>query len=79
MYFPRLAERVRFLKEDEEGVVAMSDYFEEREKKAVEKAQKKSQESMAIRALKLGKLTLEEIAECTGLTLKGVQALEAAL
>lgn len=83
MYLPKLSERVRFLKEGEEGVNAMSNYFDERQAKAVEKAvekaaiatEKKTKENMALSLIELGKLTLEEIARCSGLTLKRVQIL----
>ena len=79
MYFPNLAERVKFFKEDEAGMIQVSTYFEEREakavEKAVEKAEKKKTESFALKCLELGKMTLEEIANCTGLTLRQVQAL----
>lgn len=79
MYFPRLAARMKFLKEEEGGATILSDYFEERERKAVEKAEKKVEkevkENMAIKLIHLGKLTLDEIAKCSGLTLKKVQML----
>ena len=75
MYLPRLSERVKYLKEDEEGVSIVSDYFEERQAKAVEEAQKREKESLVLKLLEMGKLTLDEIAVCTGLTLKRVQML----
>lgn len=83
MYLPKLAERVKFLKEREEGIVTMNNYFEELQQKAVEKAvekavrntEKKAKENMALKFIELGKLTLEEIATCSGLTLKRVQML----
>ena len=75
MYLPGLSERVKFLKEDEEGVSIVSDYFEERQAKAVEEAQKREKESLVLKLLEMGKLTLDEIAVCTGLTLKRVQML----
>ena len=79
MYFPRLAARIKFLKEDEEGIMTVSNYFEEREAKAVKEAEKKAvskeKESIALKFLELGKLTLEEIAKCSGLTLKRVEML----
>ncbi|MBR0075549.1 MAG: hypothetical protein IJP96_07335, partial [Synergistaceae bacterium] len=81
MYFPRLAARVKFLKE-EEGEIIVSNYFEEKQekavKKAVEKAEKKNQEAkenFVLNLISLGKLTFEEIAKCSGLTLKKVQML----
>lgn len=75
MFFPRLAARVRFLKDEEEGIVTMNTYFAEREKKAVEAAQ----ESIAMRLIHLGKNTFEEIAACSGLALGRVQQLAGAV
>ena len=75
MYFPRLSARVKYLKEDEEGMATVSNYFEERQAKAVIEAEKRTKESTALKFLGLGKLTLEEIASCSGLTLKRVQML----
>ena len=75
MYFPRLSARVKYLKEDEEGMATVSNYFEERQAKAVIEAEKRAKESTALKFLGLGKLTLEEIASCSGLTLKRVQTL----
>ena len=78
MYFPRLAARVRFLKEDEEGVTIVSNYFEELQAKAIKAEQKKAakaKEDFVLNLISLGKLTLEEIAKCSGLTLKKVQML----
>ena len=86
MFFPRLAARIKFLKEDERGVKIVSDYFAEREAKAVkeavkeaQKAQKKEKENMVLYLINLGKLSLKEIAECSGLTLKKVQMLATTL
>ena len=83
MYFPRLAARVKFLKEDQEGITMVSNYFEElqakavkeAEEKATKKAQQQEKENLVLNLLTLGKLTLEEIAKCSGLTLKKVQML----
>lgn len=79
MYFPRLAARVKYLKNDEEGVAIVSNYFEELQAKAVREAEKKTakkeKETIALKFLGLGKLTFEEIAQCSGLTLKRVNML----
>ena len=53
----------------------VSDYFEERQEKAVKEAQKREKESLVLNLINMGKLTLEEIASCSGLTLKRVQTL----
>lgn len=57
----------KYLKEDEEGVTVMSSYFEEQ--------RKKEKEGIAFKLIQLGKNTLDEIAECTGLTLRRVHQL----
>ncbi len=75
MYLLRLSERVKYLKEDEEGVSIVSNYCEERQAKAVEEAQKREKENLVLKLLEMGKLILYEIAVCTGLTLKRVQML----
>ena len=78
MYFPRLAARVKFLKEDEEGITMVSNYFEAQQAKAIKAEQRKAakaKEDFVLNLISLGKLTLEEIAKCSGLTLKKVQML----
>ena len=66
-----LAERVRYFKEDEEGVAAMCEAMEDmRNEAALEKAKK-----TALNMLMLGKLAYEEIAQCTELPLDEVKAL----
>ena len=46
MFFPRLAARIKFLKEDERGVKIVSDYFEELRTKALKQAHKKDMENI---------------------------------
>lgn len=53
----------------------MANYFEELIERAEKKAKKRISEKVARNLLKLDKLTLEEIATITGLTLKRVQKL----
>ena len=53
----------------------MSSYFEEQRRKAVEEAEKKAQENIAMKLIRLGEDTFEKIANCTGLTLRRVKAL----
>ena len=82
MFFPRLAARVKFLKEDEKGVTILANYFEELQAKAVKEAEKKARkdkENFVLNLISLGKLTLEEIAKCSGLTLKKVRMLATTL
>ena len=64
-----ITERVRYFKEDEEGVAAMCKAMEDmRNEAALEKAKK-----TAINMLFLGKLSYEEIAQCTELPLDEVK------
>ncbi|MCR4818711.1 MAG: hypothetical protein K5841_07115 [Fretibacterium sp.] len=54
-------------------------YFEERERRAAEAATKaatkKAEQTFAMKLIQRGKDTMDEIAECTGLTLRQVKAL----
>jgi hypothetical protein len=71
MYYPVLAERVRYFKEDAKGV---SDLCRVVEELAVEYAKDNAVE-IALKIIGSGKLTLEEIAEYTGLSVDEVEAL----
>ena len=73
MYYPLLADNVRHFKQTEEGVNAMSGVFEEF---ALEVIDDNSKE-IALRMLEAGKLSFDEIALYTNLTIAEVQALAA--
>lgn len=91
MNYGILAERTRYFKEDKEGFSTMSRIMEEFLKKetakaaanaaakaaaeAAEKAKWESNRATALRMLKIGKLSYEEIAEYSGLSLDEVKAL----
>ena len=82
MYFPRLAARARFFKQTEEGLQNMSNVFDEIRQEAAAEAEaraearaKQEKENFVLGLLKLGKLTLEEIAECSGLSMARVRKL----
>lgn len=72
MYYEVLADRVHFFKEDEKGVAIMCKAMEEMRKEAVHEH--------AVRIVKallaIGKLTYEEIATSSGLTVDEVKALD---
>ena len=63
--------------------VYYDDYFDklqeamlkEAEERAEKRAEKREKEANVLQVIKFGKMTLEEIAECFGLTLKRVQTL----
>jgi hypothetical protein len=68
MYYPVLAERTRYLKEDAKGAVAMC--------RIVEELTREFAEEVAVKIIDSGKMTLEEISECTGLSVDELKALE---
>ena len=68
MYYATLAERVRYFKEEQKGVVAMC--------KALEEMRKNERIEVAQRMLLSGKLGYEEIASYTELTVEEVKALD---
>jgi hypothetical protein len=67
MYYPVLAERVRYFKEDVKGVDTMC--------KLMEDLFVEDRKEIAIKIIDSGKMTLKEIAECTGLSIDEVKAL----
>lgn len=72
MHYKKLADRVRYFKEDEEGVNTMSGIVEELMEEFIDDEKKES----ALRLLKIGKLSNEEIAEGLGIDIDVVNALE---
>lgn len=68
MYYATLAERVRYFKEEQKGVVTMC--------KALEEMRKNERIEVAQRLLENGKLSYEDIAMVTDLTLEEVKALD---
>ena len=72
MNYEALAKKARYFKQDEKGVAAMSKILEDMRNEA---AQDKAKET-AVRLIKLGKMTLEEIAEATELPLDLLKELE---
>ncbi len=68
MYYTTLAERVRYFKEEQKGVVTMC--------KALEEMRKNERIEVAQRMLRSGKLDYEEIASYTELTVEEVKALD---
>ncbi len=79
MVYPQLADGVRYYKETEGGRETMCKIVEEiRKEAALEaaiKAAREKQLQVAKAFIALGKLTFEEIAQCSGLTLEEVKAL----
>ena len=81
MYYPVLAERVRYLKESEEGKKFMGSVFdqwkEEVAKEAEQKAIEKNSREIACRMIEEKELEDEKIARYSGLTLEEVRKLSA--
>ena len=75
MYYNELSERMRFLKESERGNEIMSMSMQELIDEGAKKGTYDANIKTAKRLLKLGKNTIEEIAECTGLSEKKVKSL----
>ena len=86
MYYEKLAERVRYFKEDVEGVDKMTDVFEivaqkaaqeaaqEATQKATQKATQETKQKIA-RSMLANGMTLEDIAKCTELSIEEIKAL----
>lgn len=67
VHFKQLADKVRYFKEDEKGVAAMC--------KVMEDMREETKIESAVNLLKLGKLTIEEIAKAIGLSVEKVAEL----
>ena len=72
MNYELLAAKARYFKQDEKGVATMCKIMEDMRNEAVQNKAKKT----AIHLIKLGKMSLEEIAEATELSLDTVKELE---
>ncbi|MCM1157531.1 MAG: hypothetical protein NC300_08280 [Bacteroidales bacterium] len=80
MNYEVLARRARHFKQDKEGVAAMCKIMEDMRKEAAREAAREAEYNKArrtaVRLIKLGKMSLEEIAEATELPLDMVKELE---
>ena len=76
MNYEVLAKKARYFKQDEKGVAIMSKIMEDMRNEAAEKAEQNRAKKTAAHLIKLGKMTLEEIAEATELSLDTVKELE---
>jgi hypothetical protein len=75
MYYPVLADRVRYLKEDAKEVSGMCRAVEELGELFAEARIEKNKKEFALKLIENGKLTLEEIAESISLSIDEVKAL----
>lgn len=71
MYFKELAERARYFKEDEKGVAAMCKVMEDMRNETEER----TRIEVANRWIKLGKLSIEDIADVSQLSIEKVREL----
>lgn len=80
MHYPILAKRVRYFKEEQEGVAIMSRIFEEIKREAAQEAARKTAREKSIqvarRMLMMGKYSYEEISAISDLTMDEVKALD---
>ena len=77
MYNETLANRVRFFKESKEGVAIMCKAIEDMRNQERQEGIREGQRAVALRMLKSGKYTDEEIAEMSGLSVMEVMKLKA--
>ena len=80
MHYPILAKRVRYFKEEQEGVATMSRIFEEIKREAAQEAARKTAREKSIqvarRMLMMGKYSYEEISAISDLNMDEVKALD---
>jgi len=91
MYFHILANRARFFKEEKEGIEIMSRGMQDMLQEAIEEGREKGREegreegigiatkNIVSHMIRVGKLTLDGIAEMTGLTLEEVEKIKIGL
>ncbi len=77
MYYDTLAERVRFFKEDKEGILIMCKAMEDMRNESLQEGKKEEKKLTVLRMLEIGKYALDEIAEIAGLPLEEVKKLQA--
>ena len=76
MHYQILANRVRYFKEDQEGVATMCKVMEDMRNEAAQKADRARMVKVARRMLSAGKYTYEEIADVLEISVKEVKALD---
>ena len=79
MNYKALAEKAKYFKQDEEGVATMCKIMEdmrnEAAREAAEQAEQNKAKKMAVRMIKAGKMSLEDIADYTELSLDTIKEL----
>lgn len=81
MYYDILADRVRFFKEEKEGIAVMCKAMEDMRKESllegIQEGIRKGMKSAALRMLQSGKYSLDEIVSISGLSPEEIQNLKA--
>ncbi len=75
MNYETLAKKARYFKQDEKGVAAMCKIMEDMRNEAAQQAEQNKAKKMAIRMIKAGKMSLEDIADYTELSLDTIKEL----
>ncbi len=76
MYYPVLADRVRYFKEDEKGVTVMCKAMEDMRNEAARESAREKTLQLAKNMLALNKLSYDEIAKVTGLTIDQIKEMD---
>ena len=76
MNYEALAKKARYFKQDEKGVAAMCKTMEDMRNEAARNAELRNAKEIAIRMIKAGKMSLEDIADYTELSLDTIKELE---
>ena len=76
MYYNELAERVRFVTEDKDGILIMCKAMEDMRNESLREGMREGMRKVALRMLQAGKYALEEVAEISGLSLDEVKKLQ---
>lgn len=71
-----LADRVRFFKEEKEGIAVMCKAMEDMRRESMQEGIKEGMKAAALRMLQSGKYTLDEIVSISGLSLEEIQKLK---
>ena len=77
LHYTEIAESFRYLKEDEAGVKKMCRSIEEMLEENAKEVTEKNSREFAMRMIERKKYTLEEISECSGLSIEEVTKLDA--
>ena len=75
MNYEVLAKKARYFKQDEKGVATMCKIMEDMRNEAAQQAEQNKAKKMAIRMIKAGKMSLEDIADYTELSLETIKEL----